>query len=132
MPGAAVPPPRDLTREVAAILRGQLARNRYAAKDLIAPLGISLSQINKLLKGEKAISLDVLDLTCEFLGLDPRAVIEEASDAITRHRATGATVTPLVRRAPATRTVARVEDVEDRAVAFDPGYLPDEDPDVLD
>lgn len=68
----------DLGREVAAILRGQLARAGRTQTQLATAASISQSQISKLLRGERPIDVDQLDRMCAALGLSIERVIEEA------------------------------------------------------
>lgn len=44
--------------------------------------GINFSQINRMLAGEKVVTLDEFAVLCEALGLDPVQVLREAEAAV--------------------------------------------------
>lgn len=72
-----------LTQEVAAIIRGEIARGGiYKQKDLAEIIGVSQAQFSKMLRGLKPIDLSVLDHLCFALGLKIHEVIHEASMSV--------------------------------------------------
>jgi transcriptional regulator with XRE-family HTH domain len=73
MPATARPEPSAITKEVAAILTGVLARRGLEQQELAAAVGISRSQISRMLAGNKHWDVDQLDV------LD---VLREASSAV--------------------------------------------------
>ncbi|MBN8883577.1 DNA-binding Xre family transcriptional regulator [Salana multivorans] len=70
--------PGVITRNVAAVLRARVARVQATQTELAAVSGVSQSQLSKILRGTRAIDLDVLDRLCWTLGLDVADVLAEA------------------------------------------------------
>lgn len=82
MPATARPEPSAITKEVAAILTGALARRGLEQQELAAAVGISRSQISRMLAGNKHWDVDQLGAACDFLGLDVLDVLREATSAV--------------------------------------------------
>lgn len=90
MPGASKPATGDITQEIASTLRAQLARKNASKVALAKAIGISDSQMGKLLNGHKQFDVEQLDAICWALGLNLREVISEADEKTTlRHSASG-------------------------------------------
>lgn len=80
MPLAAKPETGPLTREIASILRGQLARKQITNTELAGAVGISVPQIGRVLAGNKQIDIELLDRICWAIGLVLRDVVREADE----------------------------------------------------
>ena len=76
-----MPPHGALSREVAKLL--EAAADELAVSDttLAGLVGISQSQMSIYLRGERSLTLDILDRICSALGLSIVAVVEEANRA---------------------------------------------------
>lgn len=74
-------PPGPLSQEVAAVLRGELARNKLTQADLATATGISASQMSMILNGTKHADLEQLDRMCYALGKTLAVVVTDASAA---------------------------------------------------
>ena len=90
-------PPGLLSQEVAAVLRGQLARKKLTQQELATATGISTSQLSMILNGTKHADLEQLDRMCYAVGLKLADVVKEASGlAGSRFAESGWSVDPLV------------------------------------
>lgn len=67
-----------LTNEVAGILRGAAARRGVTQARLGEVAGVSQSQVSKMLRGKRDITIDQLDWLCDELGLAAAEVLAEA------------------------------------------------------
>lgn len=81
MPAAAKGPVGDLTKEVAATLRAQVAHDQLTQLEVAKLVGMSQSQVSKILRGDGHIDLDQLDAFAAALGLNVVKVLEEAERA---------------------------------------------------
>lgn len=72
------PEPGALTREVAGILRAEIARHRLLQGDVAKAAGMSPNQLSGILRGNKHVDLDQLDRLCWALGLSFRDVAADA------------------------------------------------------
>lgn len=70
-----------LTLEVAAILRGQAAKIGVSQARLGEVAGVSQSQMSKILRGQRDITVDQLDWLCDELELTPSEVIAGAEES---------------------------------------------------
>lgn len=70
----------DLTRQAASILRGLIARYGITQQQMAEAVGVSQSQLSKMVRGTKPIDLDQLAAMCEALGTSPAVVLREAED----------------------------------------------------
>lgn len=78
--------PGALSKEVAAILRAQIARRSLRQDHLSQAVGISQAQMSGILNGKKLLDIEQLDRICWAIGLKYRDVIAEADDAtMSRH-----------------------------------------------
>ena len=73
--------PGPLTRELASIIKGYLARRGKEQQDLAAAVGISPAQMSRMLNGKKHWDLDQLDRAAAFLDFDALEVLREAAEA---------------------------------------------------
>jgi transcriptional regulator with XRE-family HTH domain len=73
--------PGPLTREVAGIIRGLMARYNVSQTELAEVVGVSQSQLSKMTRGIRDISIDQLDLMCEAFTIEIQDVLEEAAKA---------------------------------------------------
>lgn len=69
------PPPGKLSRGVAEILRAAYSEQSLTQAALGARIGVTQSQMSKLLRGERTLSLDQLEVVCFELGLSPGEVV---------------------------------------------------------
>jgi len=68
-----------LTKEVAAIIRGRMARFNVNQTELAESVGISQSQLSKMVRGTRPIDIDQLESICDALGMGIEDAIEEAT-----------------------------------------------------
>ena len=68
----------DLTRQTASILRGLIARYGVTQQQMAEAVGVSQSQLSKMIRGVRPIDLDQLAAMCEALGTSPGVVLGEA------------------------------------------------------
>ncbi|RLP73660.1 XRE family transcriptional regulator [Mycetocola tolaasinivorans] len=68
----------DLTRKIAAILRGHMAQYGITQAELGEAIGVSQSQLSKLVRGVRPIELEQFVGMCESMGLDAGAILQEA------------------------------------------------------
>ncbi|AMU71473.1 hypothetical protein BST24_24040 [Mycobacteroides franklinii] len=68
----------QLGRELANILRGGIERKRGDKHAIAGQLGISKSQLDRLLKGERPITIDQADIISGTIGKSLSAVLAEA------------------------------------------------------
>lgn len=80
MPSGSKPRPSDLTQEVAAILRGRMSRLGLAQGEVAARMGVSQSQLSKMLRGERHIDLDQFDQLCWLTECGMVDVLREADE----------------------------------------------------
>lgn len=73
--------PGELSKEVAAILRAQMARHRIAQSPLAEAVGLSQGQLSGILNAKKHVDIEKLDEICQALGLEYAKVIREADEA---------------------------------------------------
>lgn len=67
-----------LTREIAGILKGRVGRYSIRQFDLERVFGVNQSQVSKILRGEKPITIDQVEAACYSLDLDFVQVMQEA------------------------------------------------------
>ncbi|GLE59584.1 hypothetical protein NJBCHELONAE_48970 [Mycobacteroides chelonae] len=68
----------QLGRELANILRGGIERKRGDRHAIARKLGISKSQLDRQLKGERPLTIDQADIICSSIGATLSIVIAEA------------------------------------------------------
>ena len=73
---------RDLTRQAAALLRGLMARYDVSQRDLANSANLSQSQVSKILRGVKPVTVDELNAMCFALGTDASTLLTEAHNFI--------------------------------------------------
>lgn len=78
MPGAAKKPTGPFIKEVAATLREKIARENLSHQQIADAVGISRPQVSKIIAGDKAIDMELLDELCWALGLKFRDVVVDA------------------------------------------------------
>lgn len=72
----------DLTRYVAAKIRGLMGEHGVTQAELAAAIGVSQSQLSKMTRGVRPIDLDQLDGMCMALGVDTGDLVKEAEGAL--------------------------------------------------
>jgi transcriptional regulator with XRE-family HTH domain len=82
MPGGTKPPVGPLAHEVVGIIRGHLARIGWTHGKLGAKIGISASQVSRMLRGDRHMDLDQLARICQVTGLRVTDVLAEAERAL--------------------------------------------------
>ena len=80
---APTPEPGPLTKEVAGIIKGKMARYSVSQKEMAEPVGVDQSQLSKMIRGLRPINLDQLEIMCAVLGVEIDDVIDEAHSATT-------------------------------------------------
>lgn len=91
MPASARPEPSDLTKEIAAIIKGLMVRRGVEQQVLAASVGVSPAQMSRMLSGGKHWDIDQLFRATAFLGADFNAVVDDAERTV----AARTNVTPL-------------------------------------
>jgi len=81
MPSGTRRPPGPLSRAIANILSDALGDAGIGQTELGEVVGISQSQLSKLLRAERALTIDELDRLCTALALDLIDVITRADSA---------------------------------------------------
>lgn len=89
MPAGAKTPPGPFSKEIAAILRAQMARKQLLQTPVARAINLSQTQLSAILLGQKHIDIEKLDELCYVLGLRLVPVLEEA-DAASKWRLTDA------------------------------------------
>lgn len=84
MPASARPEPSDLTKEVAAIIKGLMVRRGHEQQDLAAAVGVSPAQMSRMLAGGKHWDIDQLSRATDFLDADLRAILIDAEETVAR------------------------------------------------
>lgn len=69
--------PTAFAREIAARIRGYVARYDVSQADLAVLCGVSQSQFSKMLRAVKPISIDQLTVVCEALGVNLPLLVSE-------------------------------------------------------
>lgn len=69
---------RDLTRQVASTVRAAMAKFNVTQAEMAAAVGVSQSQLSKMVRGTRPIDIDQLDAMCRALGLDTGTVVADA------------------------------------------------------
>jgi len=69
---------RDLTRQVAALLRAEMARHGVSQQEMAVAAGVTQSQLSKMVRGMRAITIDQLYAMAWALDLDPVEVVATA------------------------------------------------------
>ncbi|MFJ3029863.1 helix-turn-helix domain-containing protein [Curtobacterium sp. NPDC087080] len=82
MPASARPEPSDLTKEVAAIIKGLMVRRGVEQQKLAAAVGVSPAQMSRMLAGGKHWDIDQLFRATAFLGADFQAVVLDAEQTV--------------------------------------------------
>lgn len=75
----------DLTRYVAAKIRGLMGEHGVTQAELADSIGVSQSQLSKMTRGVRPIDLDQLDGMCMALGVDTGDLIKEAEDTLSNY-----------------------------------------------
>lgn len=70
MSGRAAQPPGDLTKRVAAVLRGRKAELDLKDEQIAVAIGVSQEQVSRFLKPSRVMTIEQMEKICEFLGLD--------------------------------------------------------------
>jgi transcriptional regulator with XRE-family HTH domain len=71
--------PKGLTQAVADALTAEKAVQRVTFDTLVEATGVSRSQIIRYFKGTRSMTVAELEAICRVLGLDPLALVAEAS-----------------------------------------------------
>lgn len=106
MPSGSKGSPGPLTQELAALLRGELARRRTNAAQIAKDLPWSADQIRGILAGTKHPDVDQLDAIAKALGLSAvdllaaadRATADRWADGVGGSEQDGGRVTPITRK----------------------------------
>lgn len=72
----------DLTRLVAANIRGLMAQHDVKQADMAESIGVSQSQFSKMLRGIKPIDLDQLDGMCTALDVKTSDIIKQVENTL--------------------------------------------------
>ncbi|MGN8049589.1 helix-turn-helix domain-containing protein [Curtobacterium sp. 22159] len=82
MPASARPEPSNLTKEVAAIIKGLMVRRGHEQQDLAAAVGVSPAQMSRMLAGGKHWDIDQLSRAAAFLEGDWREILADAERTV--------------------------------------------------
>ncbi|MCU1545029.1 MAG: hypothetical protein JWP30_129 [Homoserinimonas sp.] len=88
MPRGTKGAPGPLSYEIAATIRGELARQKMSKTHLAQEVGISLPQLSKIVAGLKRVDIEDLEAILTTLGLNLRQVLSNA-EAATQSRRLG-------------------------------------------
>jgi transcriptional regulator with XRE-family HTH domain len=72
----------DLTRLIASRIRGLMAQHGVKQAEMAAAIGVSQSQLSKMIRGVRPIDIDQLDGMCLALGTDMYSLVKEAEDTL--------------------------------------------------
>lgn len=75
----------DITRHVASQIRGLMAQYGVKQGELAESIGVSQSQLSKMVRGTRPIDLDQLDGMCRALGVDTFTVVKEAEETLSNY-----------------------------------------------
>ncbi|MEG8035056.1 helix-turn-helix transcriptional regulator [Sphingomonas sp. LR61] len=75
----------DLTRLIASMIRGLMARHGVKQSEMAESIGVSQSQLSKMVRGVRPIDIDQLDGMCRALGVDLSVVIKEAEETLSAY-----------------------------------------------
>lgn len=99
VPGGTKKPAGPFTEAVAGILRGKIATAKLTHQEVADAVGISRSQVSKIVNGEKRLDMETLDELCWALGLSFRKTVDDADEQTAeRHLSDDWTTPTLVRR----------------------------------
>ncbi|QIK63797.1 helix-turn-helix transcriptional regulator [Leucobacter viscericola] len=70
----------DLALHVASQIRALMAKFNISQKDLAESVSISQSQLSKMVRGTRPITIDQLDAICWALGTSPSTLLAEAEE----------------------------------------------------
>lgn len=73
---------RDLTRQVAGIIRAAMAKHNVTQTEMAVAVGVDQSHLSKMVRGMKPISIDQLAAMAWALDLDVSQIIRDAEDAL--------------------------------------------------
>lgn len=82
MPASARPEPSDLTKEVAAIIKGLTVRRGHEQQALATAVGVSPAQMSRMLAGGKHWDIDQLSRAASFLEGDWREILADAERTV--------------------------------------------------
>lgn len=86
MPAKAKPEPSPLTREIAAIIKGQLVRHGIEQRALATAMGVSEAQASRMLNGKKHWDIEHVTAACELIGLNVISLIDQAQEPVKEKR----------------------------------------------
>ncbi|MFB8893552.1 helix-turn-helix domain-containing protein [Microbacterium plantarum] len=69
MPTGRTPEPGSLSRHVANLLAVEIARRGLRQTDVAAQVGMSASQLSRVLAAKKVFTIDQLDAVCRAVGI---------------------------------------------------------------
>jgi DNA-binding Xre family transcriptional regulator len=71
------PEPGIFTKRIADLLRARMERFKINQGDVSPYVGVSQSQLSKMLNGKRTINLDQLDIMCQMLDLEATELVRE-------------------------------------------------------
>lgn len=77
----------DLTRLIASMIRGLMARHGVKQAEMAESIGVSQSQLSKMIRGVRPIDIDQLDGMCRALGVDLSGIIKDAEQTLSAYDA---------------------------------------------
>lgn len=75
----------DLTRHIAGQVRALMAKYGVSQSQMAASVGTSQSQLSKMVRGVRPISIDQLDAMCFSLGVESWELVREAEEFLAAH-----------------------------------------------
>lgn len=72
--------PSDLTKRVAAVIRAQMGFKDISQAELVRATGLSQPTLSRLIKGERAMDLEQMNLICNALRISVAGVLEQAEE----------------------------------------------------
>lgn len=76
------PTPRAITREIARVIKGRMSSYNVTQIEMAQIVGVDQSQLSKMIRGMRQITIDQLDRMCHMLDLDIVKVVQDAHEFV--------------------------------------------------
>lgn len=71
--------PRAITREIARVIKGRMASYNVTQAEMAGAVGVDQSQLSKMIRGQRQITIDQLERMCHMVDLELPKVVADAS-----------------------------------------------------
>lgn len=71
--------PRAITREIARVIKGRMASYNVTQSEMAGAVGVDQSQLSKMIRGQRQITIDQLERMCHMVDLELPKVVADAS-----------------------------------------------------